>query len=112
MKLTFKSNKIKRCCEDPSFAQKIFGSLIATKLVQRVNELESAVNLLDIKRNPAARLHALDGARKDQFAIDLVGPFRLIIKPISGEDVKTVNIESITIVRIEEVIDYHGKQKR
>lgn len=84
---------------------------MGNKLTQRVRELDNAPNLGDIKNIPAARLHRLEGQRADEFAVDLIHPFRLIFKPIL-EDADLDKLESITIVRIEEVIDYHGKHKR
>ena len=79
-------------------------------LTQRVGELSAATSLLDIKYIPAARLHKLEGTRADEYAVDLVHPFRLVFTPIL-EDVDINELESINIVRIEEVTDYHGKQK-
>lgn len=61
---------------------------------------------------PSARLHRLKGTRSDEYAIDLVHPFRLIIKPILKENEEFEELDGINIVRIEEVTDYHGKQKR
>ena len=111
MELRFKTNKLKKQCEVPAEAQKKYGSLIGNKLTQRVSELYAANSLNDIAKIPAARLHKLEGARKNEYAIDLIHPFRLIILPVS-EDVDFANLSCIRIVRIEEVTDYHGKQKR
>ncbi len=112
MKLHFKSRKLKRQCENPREAQKKYGPKIGTKLTQRVGELESAPSLADIEKIPAARLHRLKGQRSNELAVDLVHPFRLVLKPILEGDADINNLESITIVRIEGVTDYHGKQKR
>jgi len=111
MELRFKTKKLKKQCEVPAEAQKKYGSLIGNKLTQRVSELYAANSLNDIAKIPAARLHKLEGARKNEYAIDLIHPFRLIILPVS-EDVDFANLSCIRIVRIEEVTDYHGKQKR
>ncbi|HHV72622.1 MAG TPA: hypothetical protein GXX38_08460 [Clostridia bacterium] len=112
MKIYFKSRKLKKQCEDPKEAQKEYGARIGNKLTQRVNELKSAPNLADIKKIPAARLHRLEGQRINEFAVDLVHPFRLVFKPILEGNANLDDLDSITVVRIEEVIDYHGKQKR
>jgi toxin HigB-1 len=112
MELRFKTNKLKKQCEDPVEAQKEYGSQIGIKLTQRVSELQSAFTLDDIARVPAARLHKLKGSRKNEYAIDLVHPFRLIVTPVleCNADMRTLN--SIRIIKIEEVANYHGKQKR
>lgn len=112
MKVEYKTKKLKRECEDPRRAQKEYGKIMGNKLSQRVGELLAATSLLDIKYIPSARLHRLRGTRSDEYAIDLVGPFRLIIKPILENHGDLNKLESINIVRIEEVTDYHGKQKR
>lgn len=85
---------------------------MGNKLTLRIGELLAATSLLDIAYIPAARLHRLKGARADEYAVDLVHPFRLVFTPIleKGENINELN--SIKIVRIEEVTDYHGRQKR
>jgi toxin HigB-1 len=111
MELRFKTNKLKKQCEDPAEAQKEYGSQIGIKLTQRVSELQSAFTLDDIARVPAARLHKLKGSRKNEYAIDLVHPFRLIVTPVLEGNVDMRTLNSIRIIKIEEVTDYHGKQK-
>ena len=112
MELHFKNNKIQKQCEDPQKAQKDFGARMGNILTQRVGELSAATSLLDIKYIAAARLHKLEGIRSDEYAVDLVHPFRLIFTPILKENVVVKKLEGINIVRIEEVTDYHGKQKK
>ncbi len=109
MVLQFKSNKLKKQCENPEIAQKDYGVGIGTKLIQRVNELKSATSLIDIKNLPAARLHKLYGDRSNEYAVDLAQPYRLVFSPVfkNGKDIKKLG--SITMVRIEEVVDYHGE---
>lgn len=81
-------------------------------LTQRVGELSAATSLLDITYIPAARLHKLEGTRADEYAVDLVRPFRLVFKPVLEENADINKLKSINIVRIEEAMYYHGKQKR
>lgn len=85
---------------------------IGIKLTQRVAELAAATSLWDIKLIIAARLHPLEGLRKEQYAVDLVDPFKLAFRPILREGVAIYDLEAIDPIRIEEVIDDHGKQKR
>jgi proteic killer suppression protein len=111
MILEYKSKKIREHCENPQVAQKIYGAKIGTRLTQRVAELSAATSLQDIKLIPSARLHRLSGKRADEYAVDLVHPFRLVFKPILQDGADINELVSINIVRINEVIDYHGKQK-
>lgn len=114
MEVRYRTNKLKKQCEDPRRAQRDYGEEMGNKLTLRIGELLAATSLLDIAYIPAARLHRLKGARADEYAVDLVHPFRLvfIFTPIleKGENINELN--SIKIVRIEEVTDYHGRQKR
>ena len=112
MNVEFKSNKLKKQCENPKIAQSEYGAQIGTRLTQRIIELLRAKSLLDISKIPAARLHKLEGLRSDEYAVDLVHPYRLVFKPILQNKGDINKLQCITIVRIEEVIDYHGKQKR
>lgn len=111
MILEFKNKKIQKQCENPSDAQKVYGAKIGNKLTLRVTQLIAAQNLSDIKHIPAARLHKLSGKRANEYAVDLVHPFRLVFTPVFEDGNETDKLESINIVRIEEVTDYHGKQK-
>lgn len=113
MDLEFKTKKLKKQCEDPRIAQKEFGSSIGNKLTLRINEFRAACSLEDIVKNKIANgFHSLDGDRKKEFAVTLKHPHRLIFtinsEKSNDEDMSYNDIE---FVRIEEVIDYHGKNK-
>lgn len=112
MKVKYRTKKLKKQCEDPKRAQKDYGAAIGNKLTQRIGELIAATSLLDIRNIPSARLHRLQGTRANEYAVDLVHPFRLVFKPILQENVDITELERIQVVRIEEVTNYHGKQKR
>lgn len=73
MKITYKNNKIKKVCTNVREAEKRHG-------------LEMA------------ECHQLKGNRKNQFAVDLVHPYRLIFEKKGTE---------IQIANIIEIIDYH-----
>lgn len=68
--------------------------------------------MMDIRAIPSARLHRLRGARSEEYAVDLVHPYRLVFRPVLEDGVAIHALNRINIVRIEEVTDYHGKQKR
>jgi proteic killer suppression protein len=114
MVVRFKSNKLKKQCEDPRIAMRDFGKDIGYRLTQRINELRQAKDLSEIAKIPAARLHPLAGSRLNEYSVDLVHPFRLVFIPITDEApaFDLADLSTIHIIRIEEVIDYHGKQKR
>ncbi len=50
--------------------------------------------------------------RDDEYAVDLVHPFRLVFRPVLSAGVELHELEYIDIIRLVEVTDYHGRQKR
>ena len=104
MKINFTSKKLKKKFETKKELEKAYGTRRARKIIQRVNELYAAESLQDIKHIPSSRLHRLSGNYKNYFAIDLVHPYRLIIKP---EDGKIEDLRTITLVEVFKVEDYH-----
>lgn len=114
MDLEFKTKKLQKQCEDFRIAQKDYGLNICKKLTQRVNELRAADSLDDIAKNSLANgFHELDGIRNGEYAVTLVHPYRLVFKAsdlVSSEE--KMEYSDIKLIRIEEVVDYHGKIKR
>ena len=111
MYIIFKSNKLKKCCEDINLATKEWGLEIAKKIIQRLNEIQAAECLSDLTTVPPTRFHPLEGNREGQYAVDVKHPFRLIFCGVDGNDKKynCSNKSKITRVKILEVKDYHGK---
>jgi proteic killer suppression protein len=118
MEVRFRTNKLQKTCEDPKEAKKQHGVKVGEKIVLRINEFRAAKNLSIIAKLPAARLHMLEGDRKGEFAVDLAHPFRLVFtavienQPHEGIAIDMNHLEIVQIVRVEEITDYHGKQKR
>lgn len=111
MNLQFKSNKLRKQCEDYKMAQRDFGVNIGKKLTQRVNELLAADTLDDIAKNSKANgFHELDGDRNGKYAVYLGHPYRLVFKAVTGNDGN--EYLDINSVILEEVGDYHGKNNR
>ncbi len=104
MKISFKSKKLKKKLEAKKELEKAYGTRQAKKITQRMNELYAAESLQDIKHIPSSRLHQLSGNYKNCFAIDLLHPYRLIIKPEDGE---IEDLKTITLVEVVKVEDYH-----
>jgi len=111
LEIVFKSKKLKKNCEEIKYAQKKWGEENARKIVKRLNEIDSFENLAELQKFTPARLHKLTGKRKEQYAIDIKQPFRLIIEPmnINKEKNEENELENITKVKIIEVINYHDE---
>lgn len=112
MKLFYFSRKVEKACTEPEKAFRWDDELIEG-VATRIFQLESAPNLLDIKRIKDANLHSLEGGRKYELAIDaLLGgkrwTWRIIFKQRNGEnisddmynDAKYMTITEITILEV------------
>jgi proteic killer suppression protein len=91
---------LQRCYEKQRVAVGEWGKEVARKYVQRIDILRQCRSIEDLGLLPALRFHPLEGRRKGQYAIKLTGAVRLIVV---FED------RAMQIVRVEEVVDYHGE---
>lgn len=109
MTITFDDNKLRKYANDDRLAEKKLGQRVAKIYKQRLDDLEAAESLEDVRYLPG-RYHELNENRKGQWACDLVHPYRLIFtpleRPIPIKDGKYVWVE-ITGVEIVEIEDYH-----
>lgn len=98
MHITYKNNKIKKICTDATTATKIHGSRMADIIHQRIDEITSSESVEFMLKFRIGRCHELEGNRKDQYAVDLVHPYRLVFNKQENE---------IQIAHILEIVDYH-----
>ena len=71
---------------------------MAEAIHQRMNELRSADSIEFLIQFSIGRCHRLKGDRQDQYAMDLVQPYRLVFSRTGAV---------IYCVRIEAIEDYH-----
>lgn len=90
--------------------KKEFGTM-AKKVNQRMMELESSPNLEVMKSIPTANCHKLTGDRKNDFAVDISGNFRLIFRPdhdpVPLKDDRSIDCIKVTKIQIRGTEDYH-----
>lgn len=98
MKITYKNNKIKKVCTNVSEAEKRHGLEMAEKIMLRIDQISAALSVEMMIQFRIGRCHQLKGNRKNQFAVDLVHPYRLVFEKKGTE---------IQIANIIEIIDYH-----
>lgn len=65
---------------------------------QRIDEIAAAPNVEMMVQFKIGRCHPLKGDRKNQYAVDLVHPYRLVFEKKGNE---------IQIAFISEIVDYH-----
>ena len=58
---------------------------ISKRLLRKLDMLNSASDILDLKPPPSNHLHQLSGDRKDQWAISVCGPWRLCFNFKDGD---------------------------
>ena len=84
---------------------------MARVIEDRLDVLRGADILAEAALRQGLRLHQLAGNRDEQFAIDLVHPYRLVIQtgnhPVPRNPDGGIDTEQVTAVVILEVVDYH-----
>lgn len=110
MIITFSDKKFQKIVHDNKKLNQKMGSLRADKIRLRLNQLNDAVTLEDV-RNLAGKYHELKSNRKGQWACDLDQPYRLIFKPhedpIPTDDKGWYIWSEIRGVEIIEITNYH-----
>lgn len=110
--ISFRTKKLQKQCNCRKKCIKTFGPICADKIHARLDDLKDSPNLEFVRQFlPQARLHALHGDRKGQYALDLEHPNRLIIEPYHNPLPELSNggidLERITKVLVIEIKDYH-----
>lgn len=71
---------------------------MAEKIQMRIDQIKAADSVEEMIQFKIGRCHPLHQNRKNQYAVDLVHPMRLVFEK---------NGEEIQIANIIEIIDYH-----
>ena len=71
---------------------------MAVKIQQRIDEIKAADTVEQMIQFGIGRCHPLKGDRKNQYAVDLVHPHRLVFEKKGNE---------VQIANIMEIVDYH-----
>ncbi|NYB73448.1 type II toxin-antitoxin system RelE/ParE family toxin [Sedimentibacter hydroxybenzoicus DSM 7310] len=99
MQIEFKTKKLEKVCTNAQEAEKRHGRDMALKIHQRIDEIKAALNVEMMVQFGIGRCHQLKGNRRDQYAVDLVHPYRLVFEKKGKE---------IQIANIMEIVDYHN----
>ena len=78
MKISFANQRLHRCFESYSRAEREWGVAIARKYIQRIGFIRTAQNLNELQTIQSCRVHPLSGQRGGQFAIDLNDRWRML----------------------------------
>ena len=104
------NKKLRKILENKNEIRKKYGTEMADKIMQRIDDMKCVENLKILMKLPGKH-HPLTGDRKGQFACDLVQPYRLIYRPgndpLPIDDNGNLIYSEIIIIEILEIIDYH-----
>lgn len=98
MEVKYKNTSIQKVCENASVAERKYGCEMAEKIQHRIDQIIAAPTVEFMIQFKVGRCHLLHGNRKNQYAVDLVHPQRLVFEKIGNE---------IQIANILEIADYH-----
>lgn len=99
LQIEYKTKKLEKVCTNASEAIKLHGQEMADKIHQWIDEITAASSVEMMIQYRIGRCHPLKGDRKNQYAVDLVHPYRLIFEK-KGIEIQIANIMEIT--------DYHN----
>ena len=85
-------------CTIASVAERKYGFQMAEKIQMRIDQIKAADSVEEMVQFKIGRCHPLHQNRKNQYAVDLVHPMRLVFEK---------NGDEIQIANIIEIIDYH-----
>lgn len=109
MEIEFSSKQLQKLCEQNKFAIRELGAACAKKLQNRIADLQSANDVMEL---PAGKPHPLKLNRKGQYAIELSDGKRLIFIPANNPtpmtDDENIDWSRVTKIKIIDISDYHG----
>lgn len=108
MRIFYDPKKFGLDFEDFKECKKRRGLKGAKKIHRRLTQLWAVPSLNDLIISRLGRCHPLQGKRKDEFAIDLVHPQRMVFRPWGSSEeyiekgvINTKKVVSVEIISIE-----------
>ena len=98
LEVRYKTKQLEKVCTSRKEAVKKYNDNMAEKIFTRIGQIEATDSIDDLVKYSIGRCHSLSGNRNNQFAMDLVQPFRLVF----------INVgDTVHIAQIIEITDYH-----
>ena len=98
MKVEYRNKNIEKVCENAFVAERKYGPKMAERIQMRIDQIRAADTVEELIQFRMGRCHVLHNNRKEQYAMDLVHPQRLVFEKKGKE---------IQIANIIEIVDYH-----
>ena len=111
MEITFRTRKLAAVFNSSRALQREYGDRMARTVASRMAVLEASDTLGEAGERPPLGLHQLRGDRSGTFAVILVQPYRLVLRPnhdpvplkADGE----IDLAQVTAITVVDVVDYH-----
>ena len=111
MDIAFRTRKLEKVFNSASALKKTYGARMARTIEMRFAVLKNAGTLSLVPTTPPERRHQLTDNRDEQYAVDLVHPYRLVFKPnhdpLPRREDGGLDPDRVTAITVIEVIDYH-----
>lgn len=98
MQIEYKNRGLEKVCTIAHEAEKKHGKDMAILIHQRIDQIKAADSVEMLVQYRIGGCHMLKGNRKNQYAMTLIQPYRLVFEKNSSD---------IIIVRVIEITDYH-----
>jgi proteic killer suppression protein len=112
MNIRFTDKKLEKLVNNFKLLQKAVGSICAKIIRRRLDDLDAANTLEDMRYLPG-KCHELRENRKGQLAIDVEQPDRLIFvpdhDPVPLTENGALSWTAVNSIKIIEITNYHGK---
>lgn len=111
MEISFRNRRMEREFRTARDLRRKYGPRMARVIGERMGVFVRADALARVPHTPPERLHRLEGERQEQYAVDLVHPYRLVFLiandpvPVRGDG--GIDLEQVTAITIVEIVDYH-----
>ena len=91
MLVKFHNQTLRERYEDVNRGSRAWGTRVARRYVQRIEQIEATPTFHNLFAIRSLRLHPLQGDRRGQYALTLVGRYRLIVERDDGSDTVLVS---------------------
>lgn len=113
MRISFKNAKLRKLANSDRKAMAQLGKQGARKLRTRMDELDAAETLADLRYLPAARCHELKGNLKGFLAVSLHGGWRVLFQPdhdpVPCKMDGGLDWQQVTAIKVTAIKDYHDQ---
>ncbi len=98
MEVRYRTKKLSKICTNADVARRAYGHEMAIKIQMRIDQITAAETVEVLLKGNIGHCHLLIGNRKNEYAMALVQPYRLVFIK-KGEEIQ--------IAEIQEIVDYH-----